>query len=121
MKQKDFAVNVFDDAKMRKYLPQETYLAITTAKKTNTTLGKARLDAYAKALFTWAEENGATRFTHFFQPLNGFSAEKRDSFFSVNETGEEVVKFRGKELATGEGDASSFPNGGLRRRFYYGE
>ena len=112
-----FADNVFDDGKMRKYLPKRTYDAIVNARQCNAELSERDRNVYAKALVNWALLKGATRYTHWFQPLNNFTAGKRDSIFSLNRQGLAGVKFRGKELSRGEGDASSFPNGGMRQTF----
>ena len=112
-----FAENVFDYRKMRKYLPAKTYKAIVNAREHNGELTDKDVEIYAEALKKWATAKGVTRYTHWFQPLNNFTAEKRDSLTSINREGEAIIKFRGKELTTGEGDASSFPNGGMRQTF----
>lgn len=112
-----FAENVFDDGKMQKYLPKETYEAIIEAKKNGVELSQHNLNVFASALKKWAEEKGVTRYTHWFQPLNGYTAEKRDCFYSIDNLGLASEKFRGKELVEGEGDASSLPSGGLRQTF----
>lgn len=112
-----FAENVFDYRKMRKYLPAKTYKAIVNAREHNGELTDRDVEIYAEALKKWATAKGVTRYTHWFQPLNNFTAEKRDSLTSINREGEAIIKFRGKELTTGEGDASSFPNGGMRQTF----
>lgn len=112
-----FAENVFDYRKMRKYLPKSTYNAIVNAREHNGELNAKDVEIYAEALKKWATAKGVTRYTHWFQPLNNFTAEKRDSLASINKEGEAIIKFRGKELTTGEGDASSFPNGGMRQTF----
>ncbi|MCM1195206.1 MAG: glutamine synthetase III, partial [Firmicutes bacterium] len=113
----NFAENVFDDKKMRRYLPRATYKAIRDARERNAPLTQKHLDIFAKALKKWARSKGALRYTHWFQPLNDFTAEKRDSLTSLNREGNAVFKFRGKELTKGEGDASSLPNGGMRETF----
>ena len=112
-----FAENVFDYRKMRKYLPAKTYKAIVNAREHNGELTDKDVEIYAEALKKWATAKGVTRYTHWFQPLNNFTAEKRDSLTSINREGEAIIKVRGKELTTGEGDASSFPNGGMRQTF----
>ncbi len=112
-----FAENVFDYRKMRKYMPAKTYKAIVNAREHNGELTDRDVEIYAEALKKWATAKGVTRYTHWFQPLNNFTAEKRDSLTSINREGEAIIKFRGKELTTGEGDASSFPNGGMRQTF----
>lgn len=114
---KTFAKNVFDDGKMKKYLPKRTYQAIVNARENYTELSQQDRDAYAQAVCRWALKNGVTRYTHWFQPLNNYTAEKRDSLYSLNKERTARVKFRGKELSKGEGDASSFPSGGIRQTF----
>ena len=74
-------------------------------------------DAIASALKDWAIENGATHYTHWFQPLTGITAEKHDSFLAPVTDGKAVYEFSGKELIQGEPDASSFPSGGMRSTF----
>ena len=71
----------------------------------------------ANAMKNWAVENGATHFTHWFQPMTGITAEKHDSFITPSEPGRVIMEFSGKELIKGEPDASSFPSGGLRSTF----
>ncbi len=112
-----FAANVFDYKKMRKYLPKRTYNAIKTAREQGGELSKKDIEIYATALKKWAIKKGARRYAHWFQPLNNFTAGKRDSLYSVDSDGNAVYKFRAKELINGEGDASSFPNGGMRQTF----
>lgn len=112
----DFACDVFDDAKMKRYLDKKTYKAMGLA-KFGAAVSEETAEKYARGLRKWALHNKAHRFTHRFQPLNNCMAGKRDSLVSVNRKGDAVVKFRGKELKKGEGDASSFPNGGMRQTF----
>ena len=114
---KSFAENVFDDGKMKKYLPKSTYKAIIYARENYTELSQKDRDVYANAVCRWALKKGVTRYTHWFQPLNNYTAEKRNSLYSVDKERNAVVKFRGKELSLGEGDASSFPSGGIRQTF----
>ena len=114
---KSFAENVFDDGKMKKCLPKSTYKAIVCARENYTELSQKDRDIYASAVCRWALKKGVTRYTHWFQPLNNFTAEKRNSLYSVDKERNAVLKFRGKELSLGEGDASSFPNGGIRQTF----
>ena len=81
-------------------------------------LSPATADTVAKAMKDWAVENGATHYTHWFQPLTGITAEKHDSFIGhPDENGKMLMEFSGKELIKGEPDASSFPSGGLRATF----
>ena len=112
-----FAENVFDYPKMRKYLPKATFDAIKLAHEQNVAPSKKHAEAYAEALKKWAIRRGVTRYTHWFQPLNGLTAEKRDCLFSLNKEGDAVIKFGGKQLLLGEGDASSLPNGGMRETY----
>ena len=114
---KHFAENVFDDGKMKKYLPKSTYKSLLYARENYTELPQKDRDIYASAVCRWALKKGVTRYTHWFQPLNNFTAEKRNSLYSVDKERNAVLKFRGKELSLGEGDASSFPNGGIRQTF----
>ena len=114
---REFAKNVFDDCKMRKYLPKSTYEAIVAAREGNGEPSELDRNRYAKALMKWARKLGVTRYTHWFQPLNDFTAGKRESIYSIDKLGRAYVKFRGKELSFGEGDASSFPHGGMRETF----
>ena len=112
-----FAENVFDDGKMKKYLPKSTYKALVYARENYTELSQRDRDIYANTVCRWALKKGVTRYTHWFQPLNNYTAEKRNSLYSVDRERNAVLKFRGKELSLGEGDASSFPNGGIRQTF----
>lgn len=113
---KDFASDVFDDVKMKRYLDRKTYKVISKA-KFGAAVSEKTTEKYARGLRKWALSQNVRRFTHRFQPLNNCMAGKRDSLVSVNRKGNAVVKFRGKELKKGEGDASSFPNGGIRQTF----
>lgn len=113
-KQIPFADCVFDEAKMKKYLLQFVYRQIAEARDDLGEPPQKALDVYAKALCRWAIRKGATRYTHWFSPLNNCSAGKRDSMYSLDKDCAAVLKFRGKELSKGEGDASSFPSGGMR-------
>ena len=109
-----FADNVFDDGKMRN-LPKYVCKAVAYARDNYTDVPEKELNVYAEALCEWALSKGVTRYTHWFQPLNNCTAGKRDCLFSIDKNYDAVLKFRGKELAKGEGDASSFPSGGMRR------
>lgn len=108
---------VFGDKVMRDKLPKDVYKALrkTIVKGTHLELDVA--NAVAIAMKEWAVENGVTHFTHWFQPLTGFTAEKHDSFISPTGDGEIIMEFSGKELIKGEPDASSFPSGGIRATF----
>ncbi|MCR4787409.1 MAG: glutamine synthetase III, partial [Lachnospiraceae bacterium] len=108
---------VFNDAIMRDKLPKDIYKALKKTIKNGTHLELDVANAVAIAMKEWAVENGATHFTHWFQPLTGFTAEKHDSFITPTEDGQIIMEFSGKELVKGEPDASSFPSGGIRATF----
>ena len=112
-----FASKVFDDKVMRARLPEKTYKSLRQTIEGGKPLDPALADSVAKAMCEWAVENGATHFTHWFQPLTGITAEKHDSFINPAPDGRVIMEFSGKELIQGEPDASSFPSGGLRATF----
>ena len=112
-----FGENVFNEKAMERYLPKDVFESVKRTMKDGTPLSESDADAYAEGLKTWALSKGATHYTHWFQPMTGFTAEKHDSFLSVSRSGEIINKFRGKELVKGEPDASSFPSGGIRATF----
>ena len=108
---------VFNNKIMREKLPKDVYKALRKTIENNTHLELDIANAVATAMKEWAIENGATHFTHWFQPMTGLTAEKHDSFISPIGDGEIAMDFSGKELVKGEPDASSFPSGGLRATF----
>ncbi len=108
---------VFNDHVMRAKLPKDIYKALRKTIENNTHLELDVANAVAVAMKEWAVENGATHFTHWFQPMTGFTAEKHDSFITPVDDGQIIMDFSGKELVKGEPDASSFPSGGLRATF----
>ena len=112
-----FGQAVFNDSVMKERLPQDTYREVRRAIEEGKRLGIETANIVANAMKDWAVENGATHFTHWFQPMTGITAEKHDSFISPDKTGSVVMEFSGKELVRGEPDASSFPSGGLRATF----
>lgn len=112
-----FGVNVFDDRKMRKFLSQDAYDHVQKAIFQGTPIDRKMADAVAIGMKAWAVEQGATHYTHWFQPLTGGTAEKHDAFLDYSESGVMVESFSGKALAQQEPDASSFPSGGLRNTF----
>ncbi|ABY95306.1 MULTISPECIES: glutamine synthetase III [Thermoanaerobacter] len=112
-----FGSNVFNDSVMRERLPKATYKALRKTIDEGIPLEPAVAEVVANAMKDWAIEKGATHFTHWFQPLTGITAEKRDSFISPTQDGRVITEFSGKELIKGEPDASSFPSGGLRATF----
>ena len=112
-----FASKVFDDRVMKARLPANVYHSLKQTIENGTELDLSVANAVASAMCTWAVENGATHFTHWFQPLTGTTAEKHDGFISPAPDGGIIMEFSGKELIKGEPDASSFPSGGLRATF----
>ncbi|MBR3635373.1 MAG: glutamine synthetase III [Lachnospiraceae bacterium] len=112
-----FGSLVFSDKIMREKLPKDMYKALRKTIDNNTHLEIDVANAVAVAMKEWAVENGATHFTHWFQPMTGYTAEKHDSFICPVENGEVIMDFSGKELVKGEPDASSFPSGGIRATF----
>ena len=108
---------IFSDRIMRNKLPKDVYKALRKTIENGTHLELDVANSVAVAMKEWAVENGATHYTHWFQPMTGFTAEKHDSFISPSGEGEVIMDFSGKELVKGEPDASSFPSGGLRATF----
>ena len=112
-----FGSLVFDDRVMRAKLPDDVYQSLRQTIDEGAQLNLAVANAVASAMKDWAVENGATHFTHWFQPMTGVTAEKHDSFIAPAPDGGVIMEFSGKELIKGEPDASSFPSGGLRATF----
>lgn len=113
-----FGENVFDDAVMRKRLPKSVYKKLKQTIEDGSELDPSIADVVAHAMKDWAVDNGATHYTHWFQPLTGVTAEKHDSFItSPDAAGRVLMDLSGKELIKGEADGSSFPSGGLRATF----
>ena len=112
-----FGSMVFNDAVMSERLPKQTYNALASCLKESKPLDMSTANVVASAMKDWALENGATHFTHWFQPMTGVTAEKHDAFISPTDGGGAITEFSGKELVKGEPDASSFPSGGLRSTF----
>ncbi|MDD5934261.1 MAG: glutamine synthetase III [Clostridiales bacterium] len=108
---------VFNDKVMKQKLPKDVYKTLRKTIENGTHLELDVANSVAVAMKEWAVELGATHFTHWFQPMTGFTAEKHDSFISPTDNGEVLMEFSGKELVKGEPDASSFPSGGLRATF----
>jgi len=111
-----YGTNVFNDAQMREHLPKKIYTELQHTIEEGAELNASVAEVVANAMKDWAMERGATHFTHWFQPMTGITAEKHDSFLTVN-NGKAITEFSGKELIKGESDASSFPSGGLRATF----
>ena len=112
-----FGSLVFDDRVMRARLSADVYASLRRTIDENVRLEFDVAEAVAAEMRDWAVENGATHFTHWFQPLTGVTAEKHDSFITPSPDGGVIMEFSGKELIKGEPDASSFPSGGLRATF----
>ncbi len=112
-----FGSMVFNDNVMKEMLPKKVYQSLQTTMLEGKSLDEDVADIVASAMKEWAVSKGATHFTHWFQPMTGITAEKHDSFLTVDKGGCVIMDFSGKELTKGEPDASSFPSGGLRATF----
>lgn len=112
-----FARKVFNRQKMYKYLPSDVYEKLINVIDNHERLDRSIADAVAKGMKQWAEENGVTHYTHWFQPLTEGTAEKHDAFVEHDGKGGMVEEFSGKLLVQQEPDASSFPSGGIRNTF----
>ncbi|NBH98913.1 glutamine synthetase type III [Anaerotruncus sp. 1XD22-93] len=113
-----FGQNVFNDKIMRERLPKKVYKELHKTIDDGKELDPMTAEVVAGVMKDWAVEMGATHYTHWFQPLTGFTAEKHDAFITApDEEGSVLLEFSGKELIKGEPDASSFPSGGLRATF----
>ena len=112
-----FGCLVFDDRVMKGCLSADVYASLRKTIDEGAKLDASVANAVAGAMKDWAVANGATHYTHWFQPLTGITAEKHDSFISPAPDGGVIMDFSGKELIKGEPDASSFPSGGLRATF----
>ena len=116
--EKIFAEKVFTVNKMKERLPKKVYQEVMKVMEHGGELSMTTADMVAMAMKDWAVENGATHYSHWFQPLTGITAEKHDSFITHPDSqGKMLMEFSGKELIKGESDASSFPSGGLRATF----
>jgi len=112
-----FGCQVFNEDAMAKYVSCEAVVAWKQCLKDGTSLQLATANDIADGMKAWALEHGATHYTHWFQPMTGYTAEKHDSFITPAAGGKVIMEFSGKELVRGESDASSFPSGGLRATF----
>ncbi|MBE6038821.1 MAG: glutamine synthetase type III [Anaerofustis stercorihominis] len=112
-----FGKLVFNDKVMKERLPKATYKRMHDAIDGGMPLDLEVANVIANAMKDWAIENGATHFSHWFQPMTGITAEKHDSFISPTGDGKVIMEFSGKALIKGESDASSFPSGGIRSTF----
>ncbi|WP_314345507.1 glutamine synthetase III family protein [Oribacterium sinus] len=113
----NFSKNVFHDGVMRERLPKNVYQKLKKSMQEGYALSPDLADAVAQGMKEWAIEQGATHYTHWFQPLSGITAEKHEAFLSPVGEGKVMLEFSGKELVRSEADASSFPSGGLRATF----
>ncbi|MBS1781595.1 MAG: glutamine synthetase III [Bacteroidetes bacterium] len=109
--------HVFTGRTIREYLSDEAYKSLMASIKAGVKIDRKMADQIAAGMKAWAEENGATHFSHWFQPLTGGTAEKHDSFFTIKSDGTAIELFDGDALIQQEPDASSFPNGGIRATF----
>ena len=112
-----YGENCFNEVIMRERLPRSVFEDLKEVQTGKKRLSPETAEVIANAMKDWAIQKGATHFTHWFQPLTGYTAEKHDSFISPNGDGSILLEFSGKELVQGEPDASSFPSGGLRTTF----
>ncbi len=112
-----FGENTFKEDTMRAMVSEKTFMAFKQWQEAGVVLSLAQADEIANAMKEWAIARGATSYTHWFQPMTGLTAEKHDSFISLNTPGSVLEKFTGSKLIQGEPDASSFPSGGLRATF----
>jgi len=109
--------NVFTGRTMRENLSDEAYKSLMTSVRSGSKLDRRMADQIAAGMKSWAEGQGVTHFTHWFQPLTGVTAEKHDSFFTLKSDGSAIELFDGDALIQQEPDASSFPSGGIRATF----
>lgn len=112
-----YGENCFNESKMKVSLAKSVFAEFISVRDGKTPLSIEIAEIIANAMKEWALQRGATHYTHWFQPLTGFTAEKHDSFISPLSDGSVLMEFSGKELIRGEPDASSFPSGGLRSTF----
>jgi glutamine synthetase len=112
-----FGTSVFGDIAMRQYLSKEAYEKVHDAIENGSRIEREIADQVANSMKAWAMDHGVTHFTHWFQPLNGATAEKHDAFFEPLPDGRAIEHFSGSNLIQQEPDASSFPNGGIRNTF----
>lgn len=112
-----FGTSVFGDIAMRQYLSKEAYEKVRDAIENGSRIEREIADQVANSMKAWAMDHGVTHFTHWFQPLNGATAEKHDAFFEPLPDGRAIEHFSGSNLIQQEPDASSFPHGGIRNTF----
>lgn len=114
---KDFGKYVFNDEMMKKYLPKNVYEKLKKTIREGEELDSSLATYVADGIMEWAVKNGATHYTHWFEPLNDSTAEKQNSFLNVESDRKPILEFSGTELIKGETDASSFPTGNIRATF----
>ncbi|HUI92543.1 MAG TPA: glutamine synthetase III [Chitinivibrionales bacterium] len=112
-----FGINTFGELVMKKMVSEKTYKAYKKWQDEGAVISSEQADEIANAMKEWAISKGATAYTHWFQPMTGLTAEKHDSFITINGVGQVIEKFSGSKLIQGEPDASSFPSGGIRATF----
>src|SRR5688572_26073956 len=112
-----FGSNVFNEDAMRMFLTEDAWFAVRQAIHQGQRIERKLADQVASGMKEWAASKGATHYTHWFQPLNGSSAEKHDAFFEPLGDGRSIERFDGGMLVQQEPDASSFPSGGIRNTF----
>ncbi|MGL5050536.1 MAG: glutamine synthetase III [Fusobacteriaceae bacterium] len=112
-----FGINCFDENQLKNRVPSSIFKEFKAVQNGDKELSLGVADVIANAVKNWAVENGATHFTHWFQPLTELTAEKHESFIAISSDGTVLSQFSGKELVKGEADTSSFPNGGTRATF----
>ena len=112
-----FGKYVFNRAKMYKYLPADVYTKLIDVMDNGTRLDRSIADAVARGMRQWAEENGVTHYTHWFQPLNEGTAEKHDAFIEHDGKGGMIEQYSGKLLVQQQPGASSFPSACIRNSF----
>jgi len=112
-----FGKHVFNKSAMRQHLTKEAYKSVLDAMENGSKIDRSIADHISTGMKEWSIQNGATHYTHWFQPLTGATAEKHDAFFELEMDGEVLEKFGGGQLVQQEPDASSFPNGGIRNTF----
>jgi glutamine synthetase len=112
-----YGMNTFSEATMQKMVSEKTFKAFKRWQDGDVVISSSQADEIAQAMKEWAISKGVTSYTHWFQPMTGLTAEKHDSFISINSNGTVIEKFTGSKLIQGEPDASSFPSGGIRATF----
>ena len=113
-----FGINVFNESVMRERLPREVFEEVQRVMAEGGQISKEAADVVANEMKDWAVEKGATHYSHWFQPMNGVTAEKHEAFLTAPVAGKALQRLTGKQLILGESDASSFPSGGLRATHY---